>query len=523
MSAPMGQGRADGGRVGAAALIRQGAVEAGTATGDREAWRFRLEEEGWNDLVTALGRDPLPFVGLWADGQDVHALFLEGGERVLVASVAPYGGRYLGLSAARPAASLPERCVHDLFGFEAMEARDARPWLDHGVWTATWPLGGRPGPVSWPPEPPEFRPQPGGATILGIGPADGGHHAPGHLRLGLVRPGLAGGGSGDAVGGAEWRLGYAHRGVIARLRGLEAPAAVRLAGRAAAGASVAHQSALCRAIEAASDSAIGAGTLRDRVLLAEIERVATHLHDVARTGRAAGATALAAECECLREAVLDVCGRMFGHRLLMDLVRPGGGDAEDGIVAVARHLSDLVAEGLRDIGRCRDWPGVDARLRARGVLTEQAARGLGIGGVAGRASAREDDLRRLVPGYRREWLDTGVRRAGDVAARLDLRLAEIGGSARILAAAGQGDVRKDMPGAGASPRGDGEGVGCAEGPRGGVWYWVRMEGGVVRAAYARDPALAHVTALEHVLPGADADDAAMIVRSFGLSAAAADL
>ncbi|ACI52789.1 Ni Fe-hydrogenase III large subunit-like protein [Gluconacetobacter diazotrophicus PA1 5] len=499
---------------GAAALIRRGEAEAG-------AWRFRLEEEGWRDLVATLARDPLPFVGLWADGQDVHALFLEGGERVLVASVAPYGGRYLGLSGVRPAASLPERCVHDLWGFEAMEARDTRPWLDHGVWTATWPLGPRPGPVSWPPDPPEFRPQPGGGTILGIGPADGGHHTPGHLRLAL--------GGRDTVGGAEWRLGYAHRGVMARLCGLDAPAAVRLAGRAAAGASVAHQSALCRAIEAASDSMVGTGTERCRVLLAEIERVATHLHDVARTARAAGATALAAECEYLRESVMDLCGRMFGHRLLMDLVRPegpdghaGAGDAEDGaaIAAVARQVADLVRGRMRVVGRCRDWPGLEARVVGRGVLGEHTARMLGVGGVAGRASAREEDLRRLVPGYRLGWLDTGVRRAGDVAARIDLRLAEIGGSVRILESAG---ADGPLPGTGTPPRRDGEGVGCAEGPRGAVWYWVRMEGGAVRAAHVRDPALAHVAALEHVLAGADADDVAMIVRSFGLSAAAADL
>ncbi|MBB2167580.1 Ni Fe-hydrogenase III large subunit-like protein [Gluconacetobacter aggeris] len=490
----------------AAALIRRGEAEAG-------GWRFRLEEEGWHDLAEALRHDPLPFVTLWANGRDVHALFLEGGERPLVASVEPYGGRYLGLSPARPAAAPFERCVQDLWGFSAMEARDVRPWLDHGLWTATWPLSARPGPAAWPPDPPDFRPVPGECMILGSGPADGGHHAPAHLRLAVD--------GGGVVGQAEWRLGYAHRGVVARLAGLDADGAVRLAGRAVAGASVAHQSALCRAIEAATGQTADAATVRTRVLLAEIERAATHLHDLSRVARAAGGATLAAECERLREAILEQCGRIGGHRLLMDRVCPGGaGDPamDDVAVAIGGRVADLLEAGRAALVRCRGWPGLEARIAGVGVLDQSAARALGVGGVVGRASAREEDLRRLVPGYRREWLDSGVRRGGDVAARIDLRLTELGGVARLLrAAAGS------MPDAGWRQQAVGEGVGFAEGPRGAVWYWVRMVDGRVAAAHACDPALAQACALEHVLAGAQAEDVGMIVRSFGLSAAGADL
>ncbi|MFS3135550.1 Ni Fe-hydrogenase III large subunit-like protein [Gluconacetobacter sacchari] len=486
----------------AAALIRRGEDEAG-------GWRFRLEEEDWHALGAALRRDPLSFVTLWADGRDVHALFLDAGERPLVASVEPYGGRYLGLSAARPAAAPCERCVQDLWGFSAMDARDSRPWLDQGLWTATWPLGARPGPVAWPPEPPDFRPVPRDHAVWGIGPADGGHRAPAHLRLALD--------GGGAVGQAEWRLGYAHRGVVARLTGLDADGAVRLAGRAVAGASVAHQSALCRAIEDATGQGAGAAAVRSRVLLAEIERAATHLLDLSRVAGAAGATALAAECDRLREAILEQCGRIGGHRLLMDRVWVGGGD--EVAAAIGARVADLLEAGRDGLARGRVWPGLEARIAGVGVLDARAARSLGVGGVAGRASAREADLRRLVPGYRRAWLESGVRRGGDVAARIDVRLAELGGVARLLRLALDGPP--DVPPA-ARPA-SGEGVGCAEGPRGGVWYWVRLVGGRIAAAHVCDPALAQAAALEHVLAGARDEDVAMIVRSFGLSAAGADL
>lgn len=491
----------------AAGLIRSGEAEAG-------GLRFRLEEEGWNDLAAALRHDPLPFVTLWADGQDVHALFLEGGAWPLVASIAPYGSRYLGLSPARPAAAPFERCVQDLWGFAAMDARDLRPWLDHGLWTATWPLSARPGPVAWPPEPPDFRPVVGEAVILGSGPADGTHDTPAYLRQAVDGSFI--------VAQAEWRLGYAHRGVVARLVGLEAGAAVHLAGRAVAGASVAHQSALCRAIEDATGEAADAAAVRSRVLLAEIERAATHLYDVSRVARVAGATALAAACERLREAILDACGRVGGHRLLMDRVRPGGmrdAMADEAAVILGGQVADMLEADWDRLVQCRAWPGLAARMIGVGVLEQAAARTLGVGGVTGRASAREGDMRRLVPGYRREWLENGMWRGGDVAARVDLRLAELAGIARLL----RGATNSPLEAAAAAQAPRGEGVGVAEGPRGAVWYWVRVAEGRIAAAHACDAALAQACALEHVLAGARAEDVAMIVRSFGLSAAGADL
>lgn len=43
-------------------------------------WRFRLDELAWRDMVDMLRQDDLPFVGLWCDGADVHALFLPDGQ-----------------------------------------------------------------------------------------------------------------------------------------------------------------------------------------------------------------------------------------------------------------------------------------------------------------------------------------------------------------------------------------------------------------------------------------------------------
>lgn len=107
-------------------------------------WRFRLQEMAWRDLVDALKHDDLPFVGLWCDGTDVHALFLPDGQP-LAATLALEDGRYPALSPARDISCLYERRIYDLYGAEGMWATDVRPLLDHDVWSSSTPLAEHPG------------------------------------------------------------------------------------------------------------------------------------------------------------------------------------------------------------------------------------------------------------------------------------------------------------------------------------------------------------------------------------------
>ncbi|MFT8469076.1 MAG: NADH-quinone oxidoreductase subunit D, partial [Acetobacter syzygii] len=91
-------------------------------------WRFRLDELAWRDMVDLLRQDDLPFVGLWCDGEDVHALFLPDGQP-LAATLRLENGRYPALSPARVVSSLYERVIYDLYGAEARWALDVRPVL----------------------------------------------------------------------------------------------------------------------------------------------------------------------------------------------------------------------------------------------------------------------------------------------------------------------------------------------------------------------------------------------------------
>ena len=454
----------------AAAVIR-----AGVAVPAARGQRFLLGEAGWAELADRLHSDPLPLTTLWSDGEAVHALFLEQPDRPLLASVAVEARRYLALSPARPLIAVCERIVRDLWGVEAMAARDLRPWLDHGRWGCTAPLSARPGPAPWPPEPPEFRfddaDEAAGAFALGIGPVQDLVDGPAQLRLTV---------GGERIRRLEPLLGHAHRGVAGLVRGRDAAAAAVLVSRIDARASVAHQCAFARAVEAASAASVPPGVDALRSAMTELELLAVHLHHLGRVARRAGLHAAASRAASLREAVLAACSDAFGHRLMLDAVVPGGmARSPDPVGLVALPLiPDRLQAGL-------------PALR-RGLLDDPAAsRRLGTG-TANDAWARcRARLDRMAQGL------VLVRRL----------LAEAGGPSGVRPPVLAGTV---------------EGIGMAESAGGRVWHWVRLDAGLVAALHVHDPVLHTWSMLDQLSRGLAVEELPVLCASLGLSSSGAD-
>ncbi len=470
-----------GGDPSAAALIR---------AGDRlpmAPWaRYRLDGERWAELRRRLHADALPLVTLWCDGEAVHALFMDGPDLPLVASVAVEGRRYLSLSPARPAVLACERILRDLWGVEAMDTGALPPWLDHGLWGLTAPLSPRPGPAPWPPESPEFE-QTGneaarGATQFGIGPVQTLVAGPVHLRLTL---------DGDRIARLQPLLGYAHRGIAALMRGKPAGDAAALAARLDAESGVAHQTAFARAVEAACGWPITARADTLRGLMGELERAAMELHQLVRTLRAAGLDRVAGPPAALREGLLGLCERTFGHRLMMDAIVPGG---------LARLPLETGLAGL--------LPELDRQVAAMPSLRRSLER---TGGrLAGRA--------RIGP-------SPGAVPAGDALECAMARLARIERALRdarswLLADAG-GAGLVDAPAQG-WPEDAVEGLGAAASRHGTLWHWVRLQAGRVAALHVHDPVLPLWQGLERDAVGTVPGELALLCASLGLSVSGAD-
>ncbi|MGS0646263.1 NADH-quinone oxidoreductase [Komagataeibacter melomenusus] len=461
-----------------AALIRRGAPTPC-------AGRFVLEIEAWQAMIARLRTAELPLLGLWSDGVQVHALFRQG-QTPLVASVGVSSEGYPALSPVRAGARGAERIIHDLWGIPATGgSRD--PWLDQGRWPVATPLAAHSAPTPGLPEGREFIDGPAvmraGGTVLGHGPAEGDFRAPFHLRLGLPGAGI------EAV---QPCMGYAHRGLAARLRGLAPQQAARLVARIDATATVAHQRAFARALHHATGTPMPAQSVAAGVMLGAMERIATHLDVLAQASAMGGDGRCATLAATMLEQVRQICRELCGRRLLFDVIVP---PATVKVRVEDTQLATLVGQHAllhRLFWRPR---GLAARVRGKGVLSAITAARWGILGCNARAAQKGQ---------------------GDMTDRLDARLDEIGESLSLLAALPEGSAM-------APEGGQGEGLGWAQGPAGPVWHWLRVEEGHVAAWWCGDPSLALVQALPTILSGAAYEDVDLILAALGLSATGADL
>ena len=475
--------------------------------------RHVLSHEDWTQMAALLAGEPaLALLGLWADTVQVHALLLdEAGSDVLLASTPVVAGGYPALSPARPLAAWFERMVRDLWGHTAAGGTDQRPWLEHGHWPHTQPMAPRPGPASGPPEAPEMLNVDDEALYqIPLGPIRGGTEPAAHLRI-TAR--------GETIVRLETRLGYTHKGALTLMRGKSPRTAARFAARLSGDATVAHSLAFALATEAALATKAPPRASSLRAVMAEMERIAGHLGHLCAVAEAAGLAIPAARCAWHAEGIRRAGGVAFGHRLMMDSVVPGGVAADimpGGPEAVLRALTDLAAE-LPDL-RQRLASGT---LTGIGTITPVQAAWFAAGGPIGRAAGRDFDARRVAGNALHGPSAIPVLAAGDAEARTGVRLAELTESTRLLrsllAALPAGAVSVALP------ADSGEGAGVAEAGRGDVWYWLRLDHGLIASVFARDPAWAHWPLLEAASVGTQVSDLALTLASLGLNSSGMDL
>lgn len=481
--------------------------------------RHLLTAEAWSALPAALADDPeVIFLGLWAEPGCVHAAFLhpEDGVPVIASTL---GETYASLAQARPGAGLMERAARDLWGVDAVDAPDRRPWLDHGRWPMTAPMGPRPLPRSGAAPQPQFRTAEGeGIHIIPVGPIHAGIIEPGHFRFHV---------QGEVVVRLEARLGYVHKGILGLMRAKSPRAAVQFAARVSGDSTVAHALAFCRAAEAATETPAPPRAVALRAVMAECERLANHLGDWGAICNDAAFAWPLAQAGLLRERMLRACEAAFGHRLMMDRVLPGGVATDlgaAGAAALRAVLAEVAAETPALLRIYETHASLQDRVVGTGLISTSLAARFGAGGVVGRASGRGFDARRM-PGYAPyDAIDftVPVLPSGDVDARVRVRVAEIEASlrlvARLLDALPTGPIHIPLP------IRAGEGLAMTEGFRGDVLHWLRLDdGGLIEASFIRDPSWFHWPLLEAAIEGNIVADFPIINKSINASYSGVDL
>jgi Ni,Fe-hydrogenase III large subunit len=495
-------------------------IAAGIRVEAHRPWpRALVGVELWGAATNALAEGSLTLVGLWGDNGTVQMTLSDGADFAVLSLDCP-SGRFPSVGRLHPPAIRLERTIADLDGLVPEGAEDRRPWLDHGRWGITHPLGeASPTPASPPPY--AFLPVEGESLHqIPVGPVHAGIIEPGHFRFTA---------NGETVVRLEERLGYVHKGIEGLMRGAEIHKAARLAARTSGDSTVAYGIAFSRAVEAALGLEAPARSHWLRALMAELERLANHFGDIGAICNDATFTLMHAQCGILRERVLRAADLCFGHRLMMDRVVPGGVAADlspDG----ATRLRALVAEIEKTFPKLVELYDNTASLQDRtvstGILTPALARQFGAGGYVGRGSGRNFDSRRTpsYPPYDALEFSVPVLEDSDVNARVWIRIREVEQSLslinQILDRLPSGPIAMDVASAGHSA---GEGVAMVEAFRGDVLVWVRIEGQRIERCHLRDPSWFQWPLLEAAIEGNIVADFPLLNKSFNCSYSGHDL
>jgi Ni,Fe-hydrogenase III large subunit len=497
-------------------------------------WRGAVDRDQWIALAGEIAGRGGRLVSLWgveragdAPGLAVDAAYATAAGLLWVElGLNDATPGYPDLAPRFPCADRMQRAAADLSGVHPEMAVDRRPWLDHGLWGAnSHPLKDTgPQPTvptdSLPPPYPFVRVEGEGVHEIAVGPVHAGIIEPGHFRFSVV---------GEKVLRLEERLGYTHKGIERRFAGLPALTAHRLAGRVSGDSTVAYCWAYCMALESACGVEVSERTQWMRALMLERERVANHLGDLGALGNDAAFAFGLAQFSRLREDWQRLTNEVFGHRLMMDVIEPGGLAREVHGAALdrLRQQCDTIEREVRTLRAIYDdHAGLQDRFMTTGRVTPELAARLGLTGLAGRASAQGADLRCDQPWepYRQLGAHLSLRSEGDVAARVAVRFDEVFESLRLLrelcARMPAGSCRQSLV---LLPEGA-FAAGWVEGWRGEVLVALELgAGGQIVRCHCHDPSWQNWPVLEHAIIGNIVPDFPLINKSFNLSYSGHDL
>src|SRR5437879_2528238 len=482
--------------------------------------RVAVDASVWTFAASELAHGRWSLLGLWGEPATVHMAIMDGQTaEIAVVSLDCPDRKFPSVGRHHPPALRLERTINDLFGLSAQGSPDARPWLDHNRWGVRYPLGDR---IDALPKAAPYRflaAEGDGLHQIAVGPVHAGIIEPGHFRFTA---------SGETVVRLEQRLGYVHKGIDGLMTGASLARGVQLAGRVSGDSTVAYAYAFSRAAEVALGLAVPDRAVLLRALLAELERLANHLGDIGAICNDASFTLLHAHCGVLRESVLRAAHTAFGHRLMRDIIVPGGitRDLTDAGEAVIRATVDNIRQRFPGLVETYDnTASLQDRTVDTGVVKPALARQYAAGGYIGRASGRSFDTRRTLayPPYHDLRFEVPVLSEGDVNARVWIRVREIEQSLSLIDQI-LGRLPKGASGTHAAHRREPrEGMAIVEGFRGDVLVWLRLRDGKVERCHLRDPSWFQWPLLEAAIENNIVADFPLCNKSFNCAYSGHDL
>jgi NADH-quinone oxidoreductase subunit D len=308
--------------------------------------------------------------------------------------------------------------------------------------------------------------------IVPIGPQHPALKEPGHFEFTV---------DGEIVTGASVRLGYAHRGIEKATEGRNWVQNLYLLERICGICSHIHASAYALGVESLAGVTVPPRAQVIRQLVAELERIHSHLLWLGVAAHEAGFETLFMYTWRDRERVMDLLEMISGNRVNYSANVLGGvkfdvDAAHSDAILLGLEFLEERTEHYLEIAR------TDALFLRRtsgiGVMTRRQAEVLGAVGPTARASGVPRDIRVEAPymAYRDFPVILVMDAAGDLKARVEVRIRELFECYRVIRA-----LLRDMPPGELSARMPrrvpaGESVTRVEAPRGELFYFIKGNG-----------------------------------------------
>ncbi len=255
-----------------------------------------------------------------------------------------------------------------------------------------------------------------------------------------------------------------------------------------------------------------------RVIIAELNRVASHLVSLGTYGLDMGAFTPFLYCFREREMILDLFEAVCGARLTYSYITVGGvhDDLPDGWVDRCREFLDYFEPKIEDYNNLLSFNHIFVKRTARvGVISPGEAVAYGLTGPVLRGSGVRWDLRKVLPydGYEQYDFEVPIARpggsgeipesvvVGDCWSRYYVRVLEMVQSVRIIRQAldrlGDGPTQAEKLKNLKLP--DDEVYAEVENPRGQLGFYVRGDGSAIPyRVKARGPSFCNLSITTHV-------------------------
>lgn len=329
---------------------------------------------------------------------------------------------------------------------------------------------------------------------------------------------------GEKVLGTECVIGYLHRGVekIAENRTYQmfAPYVDRMDYIAA----VSNGLGYCLAVEKLLGVEVPARAQVVRLILTELNRIASHLFWLGTHALDIGAITPLFYTLREREEILKIYEDYCGARLTTHAFRIGGLQYEvhEGLERQVKAFCDFVMPKIAEyeelLSNNRIWV---ERLKGVGILTADECKQYGVTGPVLRAAGVKWDLRRAQPycGYEKYEFDIPTAHGADTYDRYVVRMEEMRQSVRILRQAVEdipagpimGKVGKVIKPA------VGEAYVSIEAPKGELGYYIVSDGSTQPyRVRVRPPSLINLQALDKMCRGALIADVVAIIGTIDI-------